>query len=123
VKYLEALPALAQGKGSTIFLPSEAAGVMGALGGLRALLGSGGPIGGGQAAADRSEDASDAGTGTRPDQLRLGAPYVAALGSGGLFPTPTIAPLPAVGRSVLADPTRFTGPGEGSGGGTSRDDG
>ena len=37
-KYLDALPLLAQGKGSTIFLPSEASGVMGALGGLRALL-------------------------------------------------------------------------------------
>ncbi|MGQ0647388.1 MAG: SPFH domain-containing protein [Gemmatimonadaceae bacterium] len=37
-KYLEALPQLTQGKGSTIFLPSEASGVMGALGGLRALL-------------------------------------------------------------------------------------
>lgn len=38
LKYLDALPALAQGKGSTIFLPSEAAGVMSALGGLRELL-------------------------------------------------------------------------------------
>lgn len=37
-KYLDALPLLTQGKGSTIFLPSEASGVMGALGGLRALL-------------------------------------------------------------------------------------
>ena len=44
VKYLEALPTLAQGKGSTIFLPSEAAGVMGALGGLRQLLGAAGPV-------------------------------------------------------------------------------
>ena len=38
MKYLEALPQLAQGKGSTIFLPSEASGVMGALGGIRTLL-------------------------------------------------------------------------------------
>jgi regulator of protease activity HflC (stomatin/prohibitin superfamily) len=38
LKYLEALPALTQGKGSTIFLPAEAAGVMGALGGLRELM-------------------------------------------------------------------------------------
>ena len=38
LKYLEALPTLTQGKGSTIFLPAEAAGVMGALGGLRELL-------------------------------------------------------------------------------------
>jgi len=38
VKYLEALPLLTQGKGSTIFLPAEASGVMGALGGLREML-------------------------------------------------------------------------------------
>ena len=38
LKYLEALPQLAQGKGSTIFLPVEAQGVMGALGGLRELI-------------------------------------------------------------------------------------
>lgn len=37
-KYLESLPSLAQGKGSTIFLPVEASGVMGALGGLREVL-------------------------------------------------------------------------------------
>ena len=37
-KYLEALPSIAQGKGSTVFLPVEAAGVMGALGGLREVL-------------------------------------------------------------------------------------
>ncbi len=38
MKYLEALPQIAQGKGTTIFLPAEAAGVMGALGGLKELL-------------------------------------------------------------------------------------
>jgi len=38
LKYLEALPHLAQGKGSTIFLPSEATGVLGAVGGLREML-------------------------------------------------------------------------------------
>src|SRR5215831_15992678 len=38
MKYLEALPQVTQGKGSTIFLPVEAAGVMGALGGMRELL-------------------------------------------------------------------------------------
>ncbi|MFI5230490.1 MAG: hypothetical protein ACHQWU_15550, partial [Gemmatimonadales bacterium] len=32
------LPQLTQGKGSTIFLPAEAAGVIGALGGIRTLL-------------------------------------------------------------------------------------
>jgi hypothetical protein len=38
MKYLDALPQLTQGKGSTIFLPAEAAGVMGALGGIKELL-------------------------------------------------------------------------------------
>ena len=38
MKYLEALPTLAQGKNSTIFLPAEAVGVMGAIGGLRELV-------------------------------------------------------------------------------------
>src|ERR687894_387032 len=38
LKYLEALPRLAEGRGSTIFLPTEATGVMGAIGGLRELL-------------------------------------------------------------------------------------
>jgi regulator of protease activity HflC (stomatin/prohibitin superfamily) len=52
LKYLEALPQLTQGKGSTIFLPTEASGVMGALGGMRALLERVGPQG---------PDGSDAG--------------------------------------------------------------
>ncbi|MBX6331873.1 MAG: SPFH/Band 7/PHB domain protein, partial [Gemmatimonadaceae bacterium] len=38
LKYLEALPTLAQGKGSTIFLPSEATGVMATVGGLKELF-------------------------------------------------------------------------------------
>jgi regulator of protease activity HflC (stomatin/prohibitin superfamily) len=38
IKYLEALPKITEGAGSTIFLPAEATGVMGALGGLRELL-------------------------------------------------------------------------------------
>ncbi|MBA3558676.1 MAG: SPFH/Band 7/PHB domain protein [Gemmatimonadaceae bacterium] len=47
-KYLDALPQITQGKGTTIFLPAEATGVMGALGGFRAMLSnasgdSGGP--------------------------------------------------------------------------------
>jgi hypothetical protein len=32
------LPSLAAGKGSTVFLPAEAAGMMGALGGIKELL-------------------------------------------------------------------------------------
>src|SRR5687768_6605432 len=50
LKYLEALPAVTQGKGTTIFLPAEASGVMGALGGMRELLkataGQGSAVGG-----------------------------------------------------------------------------
>ncbi|HEY9516429.1 MAG TPA: SPFH domain-containing protein, partial [Gemmatimonadaceae bacterium] len=38
IKYLEALPVLSQGRGTTIFLPTEATGVMGALGGIKELL-------------------------------------------------------------------------------------
>ena len=38
LKYLDALPRLADGKGSTIFLPTEAAGVMGAVGALREMV-------------------------------------------------------------------------------------
>jgi hypothetical protein len=38
LKYLEALPRLAEGKGSTIFLPTEASGVMGAVGALREMI-------------------------------------------------------------------------------------
>lgn len=40
VKYLEALPLLTQGKGTTVFLPVEASGVMGAIGGIKQLLAS-----------------------------------------------------------------------------------
>lgn len=42
LKYLEALPQLAQGKGTTVFLPSEATGVLGAIGGIKELLRAGG---------------------------------------------------------------------------------
>ncbi len=38
LKYLEALPKITAGAGTTIFLPAEATGVMGALGGLRQML-------------------------------------------------------------------------------------
>ena len=38
LKYLEALPLVTQGQGTTIFLPAEASGVMGALGGMREML-------------------------------------------------------------------------------------
>jgi regulator of protease activity HflC (stomatin/prohibitin superfamily) len=38
LRYLDALPKIAQGAGTTLFLPAEASGVMGALGGLREML-------------------------------------------------------------------------------------
>jgi regulator of protease activity HflC (stomatin/prohibitin superfamily) len=41
LRYFEALPQLAQGKASTVFLPSDAAGLMGAVGSLRELLKNG----------------------------------------------------------------------------------
>jgi regulator of protease activity HflC (stomatin/prohibitin superfamily) len=43
LKYLEALPKLAEGKGSTIFMPTEASGIMGAIGSLRELVNRGMP--------------------------------------------------------------------------------
>ncbi|HUF64374.1 MAG TPA: SPFH domain-containing protein [Gemmatimonadaceae bacterium] len=57
MKYLEALPRLTEGKGSTIFLPAEASGVMGALGGLRELVskvGAGGSGSSGEAGGSGS---------------------------------------------------------------------
>lgn len=42
LKYIEALPSLTQGKGNTVFLPVEAAGIMGAVGALKEVLKSGG---------------------------------------------------------------------------------
>ena len=47
IRYLEALPKLAEGKGSTIFLPAEATGVLGAVGSLRELLKGAARSGGG----------------------------------------------------------------------------
>ncbi|MDX2182735.1 MAG: stomatin-like protein [Gemmatimonadaceae bacterium] len=67
LKYMEALPTLAQGKGSTIFLPAEASGVLGALGALRKVLDAG------------------AGTGNESTAGSAAAQKPPALGSG--FPT------------------------------------
>src|SRR5919106_1866905 len=55
LKYLEALPKITEGAGTTIFLPAEATGVMGAIGGLRELLGGkqGGGSSGGQGGGSR----------------------------------------------------------------------
>lgn len=70
-KYLEALPTLAQGKGSTIFLPAEASGVLGALGGLRELLQS--RVGGADAATSGGQNAADSGPSSRRAQIGAGA--------------------------------------------------
>ena len=124
VKYLDALPQLAQGRGATFFLPSEASGMMSALGGLRAMLAGRAGAPGGAAPAPGSLAEGGEGRPTAHelreprDPQRLGATHaVPALGAGGSFPPPTIAPLPAVGRSVLTDPTRYTGVGGEAGGG------
>jgi regulator of protease activity HflC (stomatin/prohibitin superfamily) len=40
LKYLEALPSVAQGRGTTLFLPADTSGVLGAMGALRTVLGA-----------------------------------------------------------------------------------
>src|ERR687885_979660 len=50
LKYLDALPTLTQGRGTTVFLPTEAAGVMGAIGGVKELLSRSGAAADGVAA-------------------------------------------------------------------------
>jgi regulator of protease activity HflC (stomatin/prohibitin superfamily) len=51
LKYIEALPQIAQGKGTSIFLPSEATGVLGAIGGIKEMLRGSGGIAGDKPAA------------------------------------------------------------------------
>jgi regulator of protease activity HflC (stomatin/prohibitin superfamily) len=65
LKYLEALPKITEGAGTTIFLPAEATGVMGAIGGLREML-----------------------TGTPSGRARTDAPSKPRLGAGENDPTP-----------------------------------
>jgi regulator of protease activity HflC (stomatin/prohibitin superfamily) len=77
LKYLEALPQLTAGKGSTIFLPAEASGVMGALGGLRELLNATGGTKGDDTPPTRPSPRAQSNTG-------LGYPGVPrAIGDGG----------------------------------------
>jgi regulator of protease activity HflC (stomatin/prohibitin superfamily) len=66
LKYLEALPKLADGKGTTIFLPTEASGVMGAVGALRELVKSGMP---GSTADNVTSLAARAGAKSEPKRL------------------------------------------------------
>jgi hypothetical protein len=95
MKYLEALPQLTQGKGSTVFLPVEAAGVMGAVGGIRELLARVG----------------DGASGAAPAQSP-GAPLAPPSGGGYTPPRPQIAAPPG---SALPGPA--TPKAEGSAGG------
>jgi regulator of protease activity HflC (stomatin/prohibitin superfamily) len=60
LKYLEALPAVTQGKGTTIFLPSEAMGVMGAIGAMKEMLRSPGAAADAGASAPRTPPARPA---------------------------------------------------------------
>ncbi|HEU4643751.1 MAG TPA: SPFH domain-containing protein [Gemmatimonadaceae bacterium] len=88
LKYFEALPTITQGKGSTIFLPSEATGMMGAIGGLKELLmRAGSPVGGeSRSASGAARPASAASSGppqgsgyqTPPQQITAttGTPFV-----------------------------------------------
>jgi regulator of protease activity HflC (stomatin/prohibitin superfamily) len=88
LKYLEALPQLAAGKGSTIFLPVEASGVMGALGGLRELM--------------RAREGDDTSPGSQPPRtlgrpapspsLGFPDPLRGVLGSGAAAPGAAAAP-------------------------------
>jgi regulator of protease activity HflC (stomatin/prohibitin superfamily) len=74
LRYLEALPKLAEGKGSTIFLPSEATGVLGAVGGLRELLKG--------TAGDAGASARDRGTSAPSTSLGYSGARTPALRSG-----------------------------------------
>lgn len=68
LKYLEALPRITEGRGTTIFLPAEAAGVLGAVGGLRELVGGSGRAATPTAAPVRSlpDQPADKPTGSTP---------------------------------------------------------
>lgn len=79
LKYMDALPGIAQGRGTTLFLPSEASGVLGAMGALRSVLGAtaGGATAGGEAANGASGHRSAAPDGhalASGDTRRLGPP-------------------------------------------------
>jgi hypothetical protein len=73
IKYLEALPKMTEGSGTTIFLPAEATGVMGAIGGLRELLVRGAPGGAPPASTRATSRPSPSPTRSTPPQLGSGA--------------------------------------------------
>ncbi|HKG93933.1 MAG TPA: SPFH domain-containing protein [Gemmatimonadaceae bacterium] len=99
-KYLDSLPALAQGQGTTIFLPSEASGVMGAVGSLAQMLSRGAPGAPGALGAPRPPSGPP--TANRVlDGASQAPPYQPA-------PTP-----PPVVRSLLESPGGISGGGFG----------
>ena len=84
LRYFEALPAVAQGSATTVFLPAEASGVLGALGSLRTLLsgavgrrGQGGPTG------SAGQPSSSSGFGTSAASNLLGPGADASRGGAG----------------------------------------
>ena len=90
-KYLEALPRLAEGKGTTVFLPSEASGVMSALGGLRQML-TGGLTGTGSGRPGGPSDPAHLPTPSTSASRAMPSTVPS-------YPAPS--QLPAVGRSLL----------------------
>jgi regulator of protease activity HflC (stomatin/prohibitin superfamily) len=79
VKYLEALPKITEGSGTTIFLPAEATGVMGAIGAMKELLVKSGAQGGAPRARTAPAQPSPM---QPPPQLGSGARQ-SATGDGG----------------------------------------
>ena len=110
IKYLEALPRLAEGSGSTIFLPSEASGVMSALGGLRALLANGATGGSGgagnaprpQATASLSPQQASTQQHQQSHAQRAGTPALGAPAQPTGYTTPVARPTAV--RSPSDDP-------------------
>jgi hypothetical protein len=93
IRYLEALPKMTEGSGTTIFLPAEATGVMGAIGGLRELLMRS------ASAAKPQPDPTRAAT--RPSASRPAPPQ---LGSGASSSGPTGSGGPNTGTDPDGDP-------------------
>jgi regulator of protease activity HflC (stomatin/prohibitin superfamily) len=93
LRYFEALPAVAQGPATTLFLPAEASGVLGALGSLRSLL-----------------------TGHAGAQPRSGQASAGGNNSGQRSPTGASTPNPSLSSSPLRPPPALS---SGSGGGGS----
>jgi regulator of protease activity HflC (stomatin/prohibitin superfamily) len=75
VKYLEALPKITEGSGTTIFLPAEATGVMGAIGAMKELLVRSGTSGarGGAAPSPRGTTSPASTQPPSPPQLGSGS--------------------------------------------------